>query len=75
VRPYVGAGLNARVLWEKSGTLDSARVSQSVGATQAAGVEISLSPPAFCIVGYKWNQLSTDMENDGAHLAPLQIHL
>ena len=73
VRPYVGGGLNLSVFWEKSGTLDSVSVSQSVGPTLAAGLEFPLSPTALLIVGYKWNSLSTDLEKNGAHLARLKI--
>ena len=74
MRPYVGAGLNLTLFWEKSGTLDSVHVSQSVGPTLAAGPGSSALTNQPLIVGYKWNFLSTDLEATGTHPARLQIH-
>jgi outer membrane protein W len=73
-RPYVGAGVNASVFWEKSGALDSMRVAPSVGPTVALGFEVPLRPATFFVVGYKWNRLTTTLDVDGVRQARLEVH-
>ncbi len=74
VRPFLGAGANLSLFWEKSGALDSVGVSTSVGPALTAGLEFVLSDHSRCVVTYKWNKLSTDLTAEGERLATLNIH-
>jgi outer membrane protein W len=74
IHPYGGAGLNLTVCWEKSGALDSADVSTSLGPAFAAGVDFDLAPRLMFNLNFKWFPLTTDVDLDGERIARLKIH-
>jgi len=72
-RPYVGAGVNLTVCWEKSGALDDTQVSPSVGPAVQAGIDVALSSVLFLNLDVKWNLLRTDVSAQGTNVATLEI--
>jgi outer membrane protein len=74
VRPYVGAGLNATVAWEKSGTVDSMNVSPSLGPAVQGGVEVRLNEYLSFSVDFRWYTFATTIEApDGTRLTKLLV--
>jgi outer membrane protein len=73
VHPYVGAGVNLTVTWEKSGELDSTDLTPSVGPALALGLEVDLSRSVFLNADIRWNTLRTDIEANGARLVRLRL--
>lgn len=73
IRPYVGAGLNLTLVWEKAGALDSTDLSPSVAPVVQFGADVRLSPRVFLNVDLKWNPWRTDIDEAGEHVAHLQI--
>jgi len=47
IRPYLGAGLNLTVVWEKAGALDSTDLSPSIAPVIQLGTDVRLSPRLF----------------------------
>lgn len=72
-RPYLGAGVNLTMCWEKSGSLDNTQLSPSVGPALQVGLDIALSPVLFFNADVKWNLLRTDISDGGAKVAALKI--
>jgi len=72
-RPYVGAGLNVTVCWEKSGAVDSSDLSPSLAPALQLGMDIGTSSRASVNLDLRWNPLRTDLELDGARLARLKL--
>jgi outer membrane protein len=73
VRPYVGAGLNLSVVWEKAGALDSTDLAPSIAPAVQLGVDVRLTPRLFLNLDVRWHPWRTDVEADGETLARLQI--
>lgn len=73
VRPFIGAGLNVTVAWEKSGVLDSMDVSPGVGPALQLGADFALSPTMLFTVGVGWNAYSTDVSTNGTPVATLKV--
>jgi outer membrane protein W len=73
VRPYVGAGLDLTVVWEKAGGLDSTDLTPSVAPVVQLGADVRISERAFFNVDLKWNPWRTDIESGGAEIGHLQI--
>jgi outer membrane protein len=73
VYPYIGAGGNATIFWEKSGALDTLPLSNSIGPTLQIGTNINLSSYACLSIDIKWNMLRTDIQNNGEKIATLVI--
>jgi outer membrane protein len=71
--PYVGAGVNLTVAWEKSGTLDSRDVPPSVGPAVQVGTDIEVAPSVLLNFDVKWNALRTNIGEAGRTLAALKI--
>jgi outer membrane protein W len=74
IRPYVGAGANLAVFWEKSGLLDSVDLVPTVGPALERGADFDLSPATFLNVDFRWNSSKTDIEERGTKIATLRIH-
>ena len=72
-RPYVGAGVNLTVCWEKSGALDDTQVSPSVGPALQAGLDVALSQALFLNVDVRWNLLRMDLTAQATKVATLEI--
>jgi outer membrane protein W len=73
IRPYVGAGLNLTVVWEKAGALDSTDLSPSLAPVVQAGADVRLTPRVVFNVDVKWNPWRTDLEDDGVTVAHLRV--
>jgi outer membrane protein len=73
VRPYVGAGVNLTLCWEKSGALDDTQLSPSVSPAVQLGLDVALSRLLALNVDVRWNLLRTDGMERGARLARLEI--
>ena len=75
VQPYLGAGLNVTVFYEKSGMLDSTDLTPGVGFAVQVGLDIAVGRRALVNLDVRWNQLETDLEGeDGSRIARLNIH-
>jgi outer membrane protein len=73
VRPYLGAGVNLTVAWEKSGALDSVDMAGSVGPAVQLGADWELSSRALLNLDIRWNTLTADLDEGGARLASLKV--
>jgi len=74
VWPYVGAGLNATLFWEKSGALDSDDLTPSLGPALQLGADFDLSPRVLFNVDVRWHRSATDLQEDGRTIATVNIH-
>ncbi len=75
VKPYLGAGLNATFLYEKSGMLDSTDLTPGIGLAVQGGLDIAVGRRGLVNLDLRWNQLETDLEGeDGTRIARLTIH-
>ncbi|HET7469266.1 MAG TPA: OmpW family outer membrane protein [Gemmatimonadales bacterium] len=73
VAPYVGAGVNLTVAWEKSGALDSVDMAGSVGPAVQAGADWAVSPRVLLNLDLRWNAFTADLNTGGARLASLKV--
>ena len=62
LRPYVGAGLNATVIWEKSGLLDSTDPPSNFSPAITLGADIRLSSRAALSLDAKWHKMNVDLK-------------
>lgn len=74
VRPYLGAGLNLTVAWEKSGVLDSLDVSPHLGGAIQVGALWPLSHRVAFNTDLRWNTLETDITGPTGRYALLKVH-
>jgi outer membrane protein W len=74
VRPYLSAGANVTLFWEKSGSLDSADASTSIGPAAGAGLDCRLSESTFLTFDFTWVASTTKVTNNGARLATIRLH-
>ena len=65
-RPYLGAGINLTVCWEKSGALDNTQVTPSIGPVVQLGLDVALSAAFFLNADIRWNLLRTDVKDQGS---------
>jgi len=73
-RPYVGGGLNATIVWEKAGTIDSMNVSPSMGPALQVGADVRLNSYMDLNLDYRWNTWSTTIESHaGTRLCKLTV--
>lgn len=72
-RPYIGAGGNLTLCWEKSGRLDNHDLTPSIGAVVQAGVDYEMTDRASLNLDIRWNQARTDLERDGVRVATLRL--
>jgi outer membrane protein len=73
VHPYIGAGVNLSVFYEKSGDLDALDLATKVAPAAQAGADVDLSDRMVLNFDVKWIWLETTLENEGASLAELTI--
>jgi outer membrane protein len=73
VHPYVGAGVNLTIFYEKSGELDSLDLATKVAPAAQVGVDVDLSDRMLLNLDVKWIWLKTTLENQGTSLAELTI--
>jgi outer membrane protein len=73
VHPYVGAGVNLSIFYEKSGDLDALDLATKVAPAAQAGVDVDLSDRMLLNFDLKWIWLKTTLENEGTSLAELTI--
>lgn len=74
VRPYLGVGVNATMVWEKAGVIDSMRASPSLGPGLQAGLDVPLNDYLAFNLDVRWNAWSTTIKpRGGARLVRLDI--
>jgi len=73
VHPYVGAGVNCSIFYEKSGALDSLDLATKVAPAAQAGMDVDLSDRMVLNLDAKWIWLETTVEDQGVTLAKLTI--
>lgn len=62
LQPYVGGGLNATIIWEKSGLLDSTDPPSSFSPAVTLGAEITLSPRVVLSLDAKWHKMKVELK-------------
>ncbi len=62
LQPYVGGGLNATIIWEKSGLLDSTDPPSSFSPAVTLGAEIALSSRMVISLDAKWHKMKVDLK-------------
>ncbi len=62
LHPYLGAGANLTVAWEKSGALDSAGVSPGVGPALELGADLDVGPAVLWNLDLRWNAHRTGID-------------
>jgi outer membrane protein len=73
LHPYVGAGVNLTTAWEKSGALDSTRITTGIGPAVQLGLDIDLSSSVLLNLDARWNLYRPKLENAGQHVATLKV--
>ncbi len=72
-RPYVGAGVNLSVVWEKSGFLDSYDVDPYVGPAFQFGVDVALGASAVLNLDVRFTTLTADINHGDDDFAEVKI--
>jgi len=72
--PYVGAGLNYTLFWEKSGELNSKKLSPSAGPILQLGVDWPLTYHMLLNLDIKFMRMQTDFEGRQKDQIELFIH-
>jgi outer membrane protein len=72
--PYVGAGINATLFWEKSGALDSTDLTPGFGPVAEIGFDYDISSHMIFNVDVRLARLETDLEGGGTRIATLSLH-
>jgi len=62
VQPYLGAGFNTTVTWEKSGLLDTLDPPAHFGPVFQLGTGVDLSSNAVLSLDARWNTLAVELE-------------
>jgi len=77
VQPYVGAGVNVTLFFDKQtrGALDGTDLSldDSVGLAAVAGVDVAVGEHWFVNADVRYMDIDTDAELDGAALETVEI--
>jgi len=73
VQPYLTAGVNLTVAWEKSGAVDSMDVAPSLGAAIGLGTDFALSDRVLFNVDLRWNSYTADLTTVGTSFARLRL--
>ena len=73
VHPYLGAGVNVSIFYEKSGDLDALDLATKVAPAAQVGVDVDLSESMLLNFDVKWIWLETTLEDQGVRLAELTI--
>jgi len=74
VHPYVGAGVNLTIFYEKSGALDALDFATRVAPAAQVGVDFDLSDRMLLNLDLKWIWLETTIEDAGTRVADLTIN-
>ncbi|NLP11908.1 OmpW family protein, partial [bacterium] len=72
--PYIGAGVNYTLFWEKSGELNSKKLSPSAGPVLQLGVDRPLSSHIVLNLDIKFIRMKTDFEGWQKEQIELSIH-
>lgn len=73
-RPYIGAGVNYTLFWEKSGELNSKKLSPSAGPILQLGVDRPLTSHLLLNLDIKFIRMKTDFEGRQKEQIELSIH-
>jgi outer membrane protein len=73
LHPYVGAGVNLTVAWEKSGVLDSTDMAASVGSAIGLGADLDLGLHTLLNLDLKWNSFTAKLRNGDTPLTDIQV--
>jgi outer membrane protein len=73
-RPYVGAGLQLTVFWEKSGALDSTDIGPEIGPTVQLGFDYEISPRVVFNAEFRAARLTASLEGGGRPAATIALH-
>lgn len=73
-RPYIGAGVNYTLFWEKSGELNSKKLSPSAGPILQLGVDRPLTSHILLNLDIKFMRMKTDFEGRQKEQIELSIH-
>jgi outer membrane protein len=84
VHPYVGAGVNLTIIYDKTGVLESPELAglpgdeislgTSFGLAGQAGVDIDITERAVLNVDFKYVGLKTNLELDGNSLGDVSVN-
>ncbi len=72
--PYIGAGVNYTLFWEKSGELNSKKLSPSAGPILQLGVDRPLTSHIVLNLDIKFIRMKTDFEGPQKEQIKLSIH-
>jgi len=72
--PYIGAGLNFTKCWEKSGTLNSNKVTNSFGPALQLGFDLDIAPYLLFNFDIKSVAMSTDVNVDEGRLVKIDMN-
>jgi len=73
-QPYIGAGVNYTLFWEKSGELNSKKFSPSAGPILQVGVDRPLTSHLLLNLDIKFIRMKTDFEGPQKEQIRLSIH-
>jgi outer membrane protein len=73
IHPYVGAGVNLTIFFEKSGALDALDLAPRVAPAAQLGADWDLSDRMLLNLDVKWIWLRTTIEDEGERVADLTI--
>jgi len=73
IRPYLGAGLNFTVAWEKTGALDDTRVTPRFGPAAQLGLDIELTERVLLNLDARYHVYRPDVIRDGATVASFKV--
>ena len=62
LQPYLGAGVNSTLTWEKSGVLDTTDPPTTLGPVVQLGTAWNVTPRAAVSMDAKWNPLEVEIE-------------
>ena len=73
VRPYLGAGLNCTITWEKTGAFDDTRVSPRFGPAAQIGLDIELGERVLLNLDARYNVFRPEVIRNGARVAAFTV--
>ncbi len=72
--PYIGAGINYTLFWEKSGELNRKKLSPSFGPGLQLGADLPITTHASLNIDAKFLRVQTDWEGPDKEEVSLKIH-
>jgi len=73
LRPYLGAGLNFTVAWEKTGAFDDACVTPRLGPAVQLGLDIELTDRLLLNLDARYHVYRPDIVRNGATVASFKV--